>query len=158
MFSGSRGWWVRLLMVLTALLAHSAQQTREASAWVPEMGRAGLPDVPRCDLEITCRYKQECGLLRTWAHVSVTVKCKSNLVLSIWSPNTRTLTALHSHIRETHGSSVYTWRGISHEHPLEARKTKSARASENYILAGLLVPGVHQRHQLANQTQESLLN
>lgn len=56
-----------------ALLAPSAKQIQEASAEVPEMGHAGLPDVPRCDLEIMCRYKQELNLLRTQAHVSATV-------------------------------------------------------------------------------------
>lgn len=70
-----------------ALLAHSAKQIPEASAEVPEMGHAGLPDVPRCDLEIMCRYKEELNLLRTQAHLSATVTCKSNLVLSIWCPH-----------------------------------------------------------------------
>lgn len=72
----------------------------------------------------------ELGLLRARAHLSVTVPCKSDLVLSIWHPNApRALTAPHSHTRGTQGSSVYTWRLLHNEQPLGDRKMEPARAS-----------------------------
>lgn len=65
------------------------------------MGHAGLPDVPRCDLELMCRYKQELNLLRTQAHLSATVTYKSNAVLSIWCPHPGALTVRHTLVRHT---------------------------------------------------------
>lgn len=88
--------------------------------------------------------RTELGLLRAQAHLSMTVPCKSDLVLSIWHPNaTRAPNAPHSHTRETQGSAQVFTRGTSlyNKQPLEDRNMEPG-----CILVRVLFPGVGQRH------------
>lgn len=88
--------------------------------------------------------RTELGLLRARAHLSMTVACKSDLVLSIWHPNaTRAPNAPHSHTRETQGSA----QGL---HVAPPYTTNSLWRTETWSRAAswlrVLFPGVGQRH------------